>query len=120
ARAIDRDRPGREREVQDRVAVENPRMTEIDVGRSIRTGAGGNDKILGGDAFESPLRLRSEEHTSELQSLRHLVCRVLLEKKKQSSIVGDSPLVYAVSAFALFLASTLTREFKGWRDVIVK
>src|SRR5205814_8804053 len=25
---------------------------------------------------------RSEEHTSELQSLRHLVCRLLLEKKK--------------------------------------
>src|SRR5947199_5766088 len=28
--------------------------------------------------------LRSEEHTSELQSLRHLVCRLLLEKKKAS------------------------------------
>src|SRR5262245_63352981 len=27
-------------------------------------------------------RARSEEHTSELQSLRHLVCRLLLEKKK--------------------------------------
>src|ERR1039458_3575724 len=27
-------------------------------------------------------RIRSEEHTSELQSLRHLVCRLLLEKKK--------------------------------------
>src|SRR5437899_2302637 len=27
--------------------------------------------------------LRSEEHTSELQSLRHLVCRLLLEKKKK-------------------------------------
>src|SRR5205814_8817400 len=27
---------------------------------------------------------RSEEHTSELQSLRQLVCRLLLEKKKQS------------------------------------
>src|ERR1035438_10587036 len=31
--------------------------------------------ILSGD--------RSEEHTSELQSLRHLVCRLLLEKKKR-------------------------------------
>src|SRR5437899_6000143 len=30
-------------------------------------------------AIEAPLRgLRSEEHTSELQSLRHLVCRILL------------------------------------------
>src|SRR5258705_5437315 len=27
---------------------------------------------------------RSEEHTSELQSLRHLVCRLLLEKKKNA------------------------------------
>src|SRR5437899_10995612 len=30
--------------------------------------------------------LRSEEHTSELQSLRHLVCRLLLEKKKKTRI----------------------------------
>src|SRR5471030_2479237 len=29
-----------------------------------------------------PITMRSEEHTSELQSLRHLVCRLLLEKKK--------------------------------------
>src|SRR5258705_9304489 len=29
---------------------------------------------------------RSEEHTSELQSLRHLVCRLLLEKKKKKSM----------------------------------
>src|ERR1039458_10565099 len=29
---------------------------------------------------------RSEEHTSELQSLRHLVCRLLLEKKKKNRI----------------------------------
>src|ERR1039458_10639689 len=29
---------------------------------------------------------RSEEHTSELQSLRHLVCRLLLEKKKRIGI----------------------------------
>src|SRR5580765_9112628 len=31
-------------------------------------------------------KLRSEEHTSELQSPVHLVCRLLLEKKKQSNI----------------------------------
>src|SRR5947199_1133914 len=30
------------------------------------------------------IRGRSEEHTSELQSLRHLVCRLLLEKKKKN------------------------------------
>src|ERR1035441_10977933 len=32
--------------------------------------------------YQSWRRERSEEHTSELQSLRHLVCRLLLEKKK--------------------------------------
>src|SRR5690606_41533451 len=31
----------------------------------------------------APLLLRSEEHTSELQSRENLVCRLLLEKKKQ-------------------------------------
>src|SRR5262245_62632705 len=30
---------------------------------------------------------RSEEHTSELQSLRHLVCRLLLEKKKKTKMI---------------------------------
>src|SRR5205814_4545617 len=34
--------------------------------------------------FSAPMRPRSEEHTSELQSLRHLVCRLLLEKKKKN------------------------------------
>src|SRR5262245_63760251 len=33
-----------------------------------------------------PITTRSEEHTSELQSLRHLVCRLLLEKKKKKKI----------------------------------
>src|SRR5947199_8380025 len=32
------------------------------------------------------VRRRSEEHTSELQSLRHLVCRLLLEKKKTAAL----------------------------------
>src|SRR5205814_5862716 len=34
---------------------------------------------------------RSEEHTSELQSLRHLVCRLLLEKKKGELPLGRWP-----------------------------
>src|ERR1035441_10858754 len=33
---------------------------------------------------------RSEEHTSELQSLRHLVCRLLLEKKKTPAQATDA------------------------------
>src|SRR5437899_4597062 len=42
-----------------------------------------------GNDFKIYYRLRkqkrSEEHTSELQSLRHLVCRLLLEKKKKKT-----------------------------------
>src|SRR5437899_9653524 len=36
------------------------------------------------NAVITDIQLRSEEHTSELQSLRHLVCRLLLEKKKKN------------------------------------
>src|SRR2546422_7843996 len=42
------------------------------------------DEILVGGAMASTFFLRSEEHTSELQSRLHLVCRPLLEKKKNS------------------------------------
>src|SRR2546430_4205543 len=37
-----------------------------------------------------PLRRRSEEHTSELQSQSNLVCRLLLEKKKNESLLNQS------------------------------
>src|SRR3712207_7510327 len=37
---------------------------------------------VGIDDLGHALRLRSEEHTSELQSRQYLVCRLLLEKKK--------------------------------------
>src|SRR5207253_9581141 len=40
--------------------------------------------ILGAWVFYSLARYRSEEHTSELQSRGHLVCRLLLEKKKDT------------------------------------
>src|SRR2546425_4771162 len=33
--------------------------------------------------FQADVTVRSEEHTSELQSLAYLVCRLLLEKKKK-------------------------------------
>src|SRR5438046_3987897 len=36
------------------------------------------------NAREARLAVRSEEHTSELQSLTNLVCRLLLEKKKKT------------------------------------
>src|SRR5258708_21989528 len=38
--------------------------------------------------------LRSEEHTSELQSPDHLVCRLLLEKKKNTQYVTSRVLAY--------------------------
>src|SRR2546429_871221 len=37
------------------------------------------------------LRTRSEEHTSELQSRLHLVCRLLLEKKKATASSCSTP-----------------------------
>src|ERR1039458_5440218 len=46
---------------------------------------------------------RSEEHTSELQSLRHLVCRLLLEKKKPPARHTGLPL-------PLFFNDTATTE----------
>src|SRR2546422_7248863 len=39
------------------------------------------------DAVAAHYELRSEEHTSELQSRLHLVCRLLLEKKKTHAII---------------------------------
>src|SRR5262249_58992262 len=40
-------------------------------------------RVLPGPARPIPQVRRSEEHTSELQSLTNLVCRLLLEKKKK-------------------------------------
>src|SRR5690349_23873878 len=40
-------------------------------------------KVLRADSFQRGQATRSEEHTSELQSRRDLVCRLLLEKKKK-------------------------------------
>src|SRR5205809_2406775 len=51
-----------------------------------------SDSILRATSFDnqiacsSPIFSRSEEHTSELQSRLHLVCRLLLEKKKKKKI----------------------------------
>src|SRR2546430_11864052 len=51
----------------------------------------GHAESLGDDAFQLredravQIRLRSEEHTSELQSQSNIVCRLLLEKKKTLS-----------------------------------
>src|SRR5437899_5781364 len=52
------------------------------VARRRRDGELAKGDLMGGDRTAERAR-RSEEHTSELQSLRHLVCRLLLEKKKK-------------------------------------
>src|SRR5438046_3664335 len=43
----------------------------------------GSKVTLAGDSSIHKWTMRSEEHTSELQSLTNLVCRLLLEKKKK-------------------------------------
>src|SRR2546425_2469849 len=47
----------------------------------VHPGAGLDRNVFDGGA--PPVLARSEEHTSELQSLAYLVCRLLLEKKKK-------------------------------------
>src|SRR5262245_6761403 len=50
----------------------------------ILMGKDGERRVLVDSRGRIQRELRSEEHTSELQSLRHLVCRLLLEKKKNN------------------------------------
>src|SRR5256885_4013482 len=48
-----------------------------------------NDVFRQDRLYQSQRDLRSEEHTSELQSPCNLVCRLLLEKKKPTRKIGD-------------------------------
>src|SRR5690625_5816733 len=73
-----------------RCGVERRRLCR---GRAYEAGAHSSSTnvpgVGGGGAGPDPPRItgsdgRSEEHTSELQSRGHLVCRLLLEKKKQT------------------------------------
>src|SRR2546423_13102746 len=59
---------------------------ESDIDAAMRLARDYNVKLIiggGAEAWMMAGRLRSEEHTSELQSLAYLVCRLLLEKKKK-------------------------------------
>src|SRR5262245_65233008 len=70
------------------------RYEDFNLGRRTAIEAAVSPRAFGADATTGYVRLagrsvgaegaRSEEHTSELQSLRHLVCRLLLEKKKNT------------------------------------
>src|SRR2546427_5117311 len=52
--------------------------------------------------------MRSEEHTSELQSQSNLVCRLLLEKKKKTPSIPKRP----PTSFFCFV-------FSSWEDVLL-
>src|SRR2546425_598570 len=58
------------------------RLGRHEVGGNADTG-GETPAVRRHDARDGLSQLRSEEHTSELQSLAYLVCRLLLEKKKK-------------------------------------
>src|SRR5258708_21782849 len=53
----------------------------------VRAAGTGGASALGGGGGAT--RVRSEEHTSELQSPDHLVCRLLLEKKKKYTDISQ-------------------------------
>src|SRR5262245_63889028 len=59
--------------------VEHQRMGKIAAMKLLHGELAGDKEVTARFRREA----RSEEHTSELQSLRHLVCRLLLEKKKK-------------------------------------
>src|SRR2546422_314299 len=63
-------------------------LTGENQGGYIRTGRFG---VVVGNLCSRPDGARSEEHTSELQSRLHLVCRLLLEKKKSRSANNTPP-----------------------------
>src|SRR5687767_15319985 len=67
-----------------------PRLSEARSGRIARRADGSTTRCrrtahTSGECRLPAAALRSEEHTSELQSLAYLVCRLLLEKKKQAA-----------------------------------
>src|SRR2546422_5818304 len=68
---------------------------EVVLGRAALVGVPLDEKLpLGVGLQQHRVRfedLRSEEHTSELQSRLHLVCRLLLEKKKISGAAWNMP-----------------------------
>src|SRR5207253_1771809 len=83
-RCAERQRPaGRRARLRERAAVKGAGVRGV-WGR--RDGSSTAASRLGGRTVREQ---RSEEHTSELQSRGHLVCRLLLEKKKNEREVGS-------------------------------
>src|SRR5438445_7351734 len=69
-----------------RAAVPTTYLADVRPGRSSAYGAHALPRGAGGAGKGAGrLEARSEEHTSELQSRQYLVCRLLLEKKKNNT-----------------------------------
>src|SRR5438034_8685451 len=66
-------------------AVDEPRLVDIDLAR--RAVVQPHDQVVEDQRVPVVDFVRSEEHTSELQSHSDLVCRLLLEKKKNENTV---------------------------------
>src|SRR3989442_2393395 len=79
-------------------------LTELDGGMSNPAYAETKQSLL--DLIDN-LSVRSEEHTSELQSRPHLVCRLLLEKKKSTTVTYLS---LSCSRRCMSLYCTQTRD----------
>src|SRR5690348_17866659 len=62
---------------------------------------------------------RSEEHTSELQSPVHLVCRLLLEKKKHSFVSSYPSQNFKLILWDLYLIKKI-KKTKGYRGLQFK
>src|SRR5437764_2218867 len=61
-------------------------------------------------------RQRSEEHTSELQSPMYLVCRLLLEKKKQNQ--ANQHILCSVTIYTTEVIANLTQYFLVWLVIL--
>src|SRR3989304_5060800 len=64
---------------------------------------GHNDRVLAEESHDGIHQGRSEEHTSELQSRLHLVCRLLLE--------NNGPTPYFLPAVAAALSTKTSKSF---------
>src|SRR2546428_10290827 len=71
-----------------------------------RTSSCNSKSCLGSPSFPMYFELRSEEHTSELQSRSDLVCRLLLEKKKLTPYHNYDPCFQSVKPLQRYLHST--------------
>src|SRR5437016_8302507 len=78
------DDPSEEEQVEAALKAANYDENTVLFGHSL--GAAVALKVV--EKLDKPIA-RSEEHTSELQSLTHLVCRLLLEKKNDERLVVD-------------------------------